>query len=380
MTAPRIVVVGAGHAGLCVVEALQRRSLRCTVIDGAERLGDVWRSRYEGLRLNTERDASLVPRTTIAADVGRWPTGQQWADHIESAAEQLGVDRIRGDVVSIETGDERAQWRVRLRTDVGDEQLPADVVVVATGRNRVPEVPKWPGTDSSPLEVLHAASYRTPAPFIGRKVLVVGAGNSGTEIAHLLSAAGVDVTLSMRTRPVWARRELFGSNLTEFARLGRRFPRWMVDVSGRLMQPLLFGRMRRHGLGPPQRKLSRVAEASGATLDSGFIDDVKAGRVRVVAALDWIDGLRCVLTDGTHLEPDVVIAGIGYTPALGDLLAPHLVRDGWPMVTESPFEQAPGLFTAGLNPAQLTAFHPDFITEAEEIATQIAGATGDTGR
>lgn len=379
MIAPRIVVAGAGHAGLCVVGALQRRGLGCTVVDSAQRLGDVWRSRYDGLRLNTERDASLVPGTTISDDVGRWPTGEEWANHIESAAEQLSVERVQAQVVRVEQS-EACAWHVIVNDGDGDERaITADVVIVATGRNRVPEAAAWPGSDNSTLQILHAADYRNPEPFAGRRVLVVGAGNSGTEIAHLLCAAGVDVTLSMRTRPVWARRELFGSNLTEFARMGRQLPSWVVDLSGRLMQPLLFGRMKPHGLGPPQRRLSSVAEASGATLDSGFVDDVKSGRIPVVAALDWIDDRRCMLSDGTHVEVDVVIAGIGYTPALDDLLPGELVRHGWPAETESPFEQAPGLFTAGLNPAQLTAFHPDFITEAEEIATRIAGVSGPAG-
>lgn len=364
----QIVVIGAGHAGLCVVEALQRRGLGCTVVDSADRLGDVWRARYEGLHLNTERDASLVPGTTIPDDVGRWPTGEQWADHIESAADQLGVERISARVSSVERAAAGRGWSVRLE---GAEPIDAKVVVVATGRNRVPDMPAWPGLDTTTLAVLHAAEYREPTPLLGRRVLVVGAGNSGTEIAHLLRSANVDVTLSMRTRPVWAKREFFGSNLTEFARMGRRLPDWMVDISGRLMQPLLFGRMRPHGLGPPQRRLSRVAEASGATLDSGFVGDVKAGRIRIVAALDWIDDRRCVLTDGSHVHVDVVIAGVGYTPALGDFLPPDVVDDGWPVETHAPFEQAPGLFTAGLNPAKLTAFHPDFITEADDIATAI---------
>lgn len=366
----RIVVVGAGHAGLCVVEALARRDLDCTVIDGADRLGDVWRERYEGLHLNTERDASKIPGTTLPDDVGRWPTGREWADHVESAAAQLGVERVRERVTGIDRNPNGARWSIRLD---GADPIAADTVVVATGRNRVPDRPPWQGLDTTTLDVLHAADYRESSPFLGRRVLVVGAGNSGTEIAHLLCEAGVDVRLAMRTRPVWARRELFGSNLTDLARLGRRSPDWLVDASGRVMQPLLFGRMKPYGLGPPQRRLSQVAEASGATLDSGFVADVKAGRIPLVAALDWIDGRQCVLTDGTRVEVDVVIAAIGYTPALGEFLPSDLVDDGWPVVTSSPFEQSPGLYTAGLNPAKLTAFHPDFITEADEIAESIRG-------
>lgn len=365
--ARRTVVIGGGHAGLCVVEALARRGRSATVVDGAEHLGDVWRARYDGLRLNTERDASQIPGTRLPAGLGRWPTAAQWADHIESAATQLEIDRIDASVRAVEA-DSGEGWVVH--TDTG--RLVAETVVVATGRNRVPTIPEWPGRADRRFELLHAAEYRTVEPFAGRHVLVVGAGNSGTEIAHLLTVGGARVTLSMRSRPVWARRELFGSNLTDFARLGKRLPDRLVDLSGRLMQPLLFGRMKPYGLGPPDRRLSNVAETSGATLDSGFVDDVKAGRIAIAAAVDWVDGHHVVLADGTRVEPDVVIAATGYTPRLEDFLPAHLVDDGWPVNPAAPFEQAPGLFTAGLNPATLTAFFPDFITEADQIAEAIA--------
>ena len=364
--AARTLVIGGGHAGLCVVGALGRRDVGCVVLDDADRLGDTWRRRYDGLRLNTERDASRIPDVDLPGGVGRWPGRDEWADHVESAAEQLGVERLA----------ERARRVVRdgdawaVVTDGGRRR--ADVVVVATGRNRVPVIPPWPGRDGSRVPIVHSSDYRRPEGFEGRHVLVVGAGNSGTEIAHLLRAAGVRVTLSMRTRPVWARRELLGTNLTELARAGRSMPSWLVDASGRAMQPLLFGRMRAHGLGPPQRRLSQVDEASGATLDSGFVDDVKAGRIDLVAAVDHLDGDVVVLVDGERVRPDVVVAATGTTPALGDLLDEALVDDGWPVVREAPFEQAPGLFTAGLNPATLTAFHPDFVAEAEPIADAIA--------
>ena len=361
-----VVVVGAGHAGLCVVAALQSRGVDCSVIDPADRLGDTWRARYDGLRLNTERSLSTIPSTTIPDSVGRWPTRDEWADHVESAAEQLGVDRLVTAVREVRS-DGAGEWSVV--TD--DGALAARTVIVATGRNRIPEIPPWPGLDTTRIRVIHTADYRSPVEFGGRRVLVVGAGNSGTEIAHLLAAAGVDVRLSMRTRPVWARRELFGSNLTEYARAGRRLPSWLVDLSGRVMQPLLFGRMKPYGLGPPQRRLSRVAEASGATLDSGFVDDVKRGRIPLVAAVDRLDEHEVVLVDGSCVEVDVVIAGTGSTPRLSDIMPPDALDGEWPAVGSAPFEQLPGLFTAGLNPATLTAFHPDFITEAEAIADAV---------
>ncbi|WP_420453750.1 flavin-containing monooxygenase [Ilumatobacter sp.] len=371
----RVVVIGAGHAGLCVVSALARRDVGCTVIDGAVRLGDVWRHRYDDLRLNTARDASRIPGATLPHDVGSWPTRDEWADHIESAARQLGVERRRERVERVERRPRG--WAVVCADGEGRVgggpvgEIAADAVVVATGRDRVPTIPPWPGLASSPIEVIHSSSYHRPSPFVGRRVLVVGAGNSGTEIAHLLASAGVEVTLSMRTRPVWARRELFGTDLTDLAIAGRAMPSWVVDASGRAMQPLLFGRMRAHGLGPPQRRLSQVHQASGATLDSGFVGDVKAGRIELVAAVERFDGAAVVLVDGSSSRPDVVIAATGTTPALGELLDDDLVDGGWPVCGEAPFEQAPGLFTAGLNPAELTAFHPDFIIEAEQIADAI---------
>ena len=176
----------------------------------------------------------------------------------------------------------------------------------------------------------------------------------------------------MRTRPVWARRELFGSEPDRVRTDREASPGWLVDLSGRLMQPLLFGRMKPFGLGPPQRRLSRVAEASGATLDSGFVADVKAGpdhaRGRAWTAST---GARSSWTTAQRIEVDVVIAGTGYTPALDEFLPADIVDDGWPIVGDRAVRAGPGLFTAGLNPATLTAFHPDFIAEAEQIADAI---------
>jgi len=378
VTAVRVAVIGAGHAGLCVVEALGRRGIRPVVFDDADRLGDTWRARFDGLVLNTHRDLSAVPTVPLPETMGEWPERDEWADHVEHAAETLGVERRPQRVTEVSAVD--GAWQVTTTSEEAEPSTapnPFDVVVVATGRHRAATMPPWPGIDATPIEVMHSRQYRNPDAFAGRRVLVVGGGNSGTEIAHLVASAGVETLISIRRRPVFARREMFGTNLTSVARFAKWMPERLIDLSGRLMQRVLFGSLRDVGLGPPQHRLSDVEAAAGATIDSGFVDDVRAGRIEVVDAVERFDADRVVTADGRRLRVDVVVAATGYEPGLDDLLAPELLDDGWPHVKEPPFRQAPGLYTAGLNPATLTAFHPDFITEAEQIAAAIAADPAD---
>lgn len=362
-----VAIVGAGHAGLCAAEALQRRAIVPTMFDHADRLGDVWRQRYDDLILNTRSDASAVPGVALPLDIGKWPGKDAWADHIENAATVLEVDRRATTVHRIEHDGEN--WL--MTTD--DGPVGASTVIVATGRNHRPVVPAWTGVEASSIDLWHASEFKCPGPLVGRRVLVVGAGNSGVEIANLCAAAGIETMLSMERRPVFARREFFGTDLTSAARRAKALPDRMVDLSGRVLQFLLFGRLRRWRIGPPEMRLSNVAEASGATLDSGFIAAVKQGRITVVDAVDHFDGAHVVTRTGLRLEVDVVVAATGYSPALGDLLPADTLDDaGWPRCRTAPWASAPGLYTAGLNPATLTAFHPDFITEADQIAADIA--------
>lgn len=363
-----IAVVGAGHAGLCVVAALRRRGLGAVVFDDAMRLGDVWRARYDGLVLNTERDASLIPGIEPAAGMRRWPRRDRWADYVQSAGRQLAPDRRQVRVEAVEAVGDRWALRTRPRVDEGTD---FDVVILATGRARVPLLPCWNEPPAGRVRILHSSEFRNAADHRGQRVVVVGSGNSGAEIAHILTAGGVDVTWSIRTRPVWARRELFGTDLTALAARGKSLPDRVVDIGARLAQPVLFGRLRPYGLGPPERRLSQVQQASGATLDSGVIDDVKSGRVRLIGDIEAITETGVRSRDGSTVDCDTVIAATGFAPGLDGLLPGECLDNGWPRVGDAPFEQAPGLFTAGLNPATLTAFHPDFVSEAESIADAV---------
>jgi cation diffusion facilitator CzcD-associated flavoprotein CzcO len=149
-------------------------------------IGAAWTTRYDRLHLHTVRWLSCLPGCRMPRALGKWPSRDAVIEYLRRYAERTGVAVRTGTEVQRIDRD-TAVWN--LVTSGGDVQ--AERVVVATGHSNVPFVPDWPGTFDG--EIVHSASYRNPAPYIGRRVLVVGAGNSGAEIAADVADGGADV-------------------------------------------------------------------------------------------------------------------------------------------------------------------------------------------
>ena len=130
----------------------------------------------------------------------------------------------------------------------------ARVVVVATGQYRVPELPSWPGRDEYAGVLIHSSAYTNAAPYAGRRVLVVGAGNSGAEIASDISAQAAYVGLSIRTPPPIVPRDPFGLPVQRTSFLLSLLPPAVADRIARLTARLVLGDLTRYGL-PAARSL-----------------------------------------------------------------------------------------------------------------------------
>ena len=199
------VVVGAGPAGLATSAALVRAGRPVQLLERADRVGASWAARYDSLHLHTVRWLSGLPGLRIPREYGRWVARDDLVRYLSSYADlnglrpELGVDVARVD-------EDGAGWVVR--TTAGDR--PARRVVMATGYSHTPRRPTWPGVDTFTGDLRHSADYREPSPYAGQHVLVVGAGNSATEIALDLLGAGARVTLSVRTPPNIVRRVAYG--------------------------------------------------------------------------------------------------------------------------------------------------------------------------
>ena len=316
------VVVGAGPAGLATSAAFGRAGQPVVLLERAHQVGASWAARYDSLHLHTVRWLSALPGLKIPREYGRWVARDDLVRYLSAYADvhrlqpELGVEVARVD----RSSEPGAGWLVR--TDRGDR--PARRVVMTTGYSHTPRRPQWPGVETFTGDLRHSADYREPSSFAGKDVLVVGAGNSATEIALDLLGAGATVTLSVRTPPNIVRRDRFGIPSQVFGVALKRLPAPVMDPLASGMRRLTVPDLTAQGL-PRTNNPYTQFRATGTVpiLDTGIVDAVQSGRVRVVAATESVDGPRVHLADGSTVEPDAVIAATGFTTGLEPLVG-HL--------------------------------------------------------
>lgn len=377
---PPLFVIGGGPGGLAVAAALRERGVRAVVLEKASVVGASWRGRYERLRLHTTRRLSALPGLPLPRQFGRWVARDDMARYLEKYADVHDLEIVTGVEVFRVEAAEGGGWVLHA---TGGRRLTSTAVVVATGHHHTPLLPDWPGLAGYGGEVVHAAAYRSPAPYTGKDVLVVGAGNSGAEIAVDLAEGGAArVRLAVRTVPHLVRRSVAGWPAQYTGVLVRRLPVWLADRVLRLLCRLTVPDLSAHGLPRPTTGL--VARLRGAdafpVYDTGLVDAVRRGLVEPVAAVESFEQGKVVLADGTVLAPDAVIAATGYRRALEDLVGHLGVLDahGRPLThgARTP-AQAPGLYFTGFT-QPVSGTLRELARDAARIARAVT--TGRPGR
>ena len=312
-----VVVVGAGPAGLAAAAMLRQRGVPVVVLDRGE-IGDAWTKRYDRLRLHTVRWLSCLPGYRMPRSFGKWPTHERVLEYLERYAAHHALE-VRSGVEATRISRADPGWLV----ETTDGPLEVERVVVATGFSNVPFVPEWPGEFAG--SIVHSADYRNPAPYVGRRVLVVGAGNSGAEIAADLAEGGAaEVLVSVRTPPALVRRDTLGVPSQLFGIASGHLPVPVVDRVAWTMRRVAFPDLTALGLPAPERPYSDFLRRRVIpTLDVGLADSVQEGRVRIVPALARFDGTSAVLADASSVAVDAVVAATGFQTGLEPLVG-HL--------------------------------------------------------
>lgn len=323
------------------------------VLEQSSQVGASWRNHYDRLHLHTARTLSGLPGFGLSRRYGRWVPRDGVVSYLEEYAERNGLDvRFHTPVLRVERHD----WGWLLLTD-REEHIEAEQIVMATGYNRRPFLPEWRAREGYTGELVHAASYRSPVPYRGKHVLVVGAGNSGAEIAvDLVEGGAASVRLSVRTPPQIFPRQALGIPAQAIA-IG--LPHLPIPVADRLLaalQRLFVGDLSRYGMpNSDHRPYSDYLRRDVIPiLDVGLVKLLKRHAVEVVPGVQAFDGTEILLTDGSHVTADVVIAATGYRRDLEPLVG-HLgvlEPSGRPTVHGADTHPAaPGLYFIGFTNA-----------------------------
>jgi cation diffusion facilitator CzcD-associated flavoprotein CzcO len=368
---PDAIIIGAGPSGLAVAACLKEAGLTSLILDRADAVATSWRHHYERLHLHTDRSHSALPGMAMPRDYPRYPARLQVIDYLERYARHFELTPCFGvDVRSAERAG--PNWRV---TDERGTIATAPVLVVATGAMERPRLPDWPGSATFGGEIRHTANYARAASYAGRRVLVVGLGNSGGEIALDLAEHGIDVTLSVRGPVSVIPRDLLGLPILTWAVLLDKLPARLADLASWPLIRLSIGSLRRLGLTPTEDGPFTTIYRRGRIplIDFGTIAAIRKGRIKVRPDIAALEGDKVAFIDGRREPFDAIIAATGFTRDLRKLLPDAgnaLDGTGSPRVSGRP-TGVPGLYFCGFRPVP-TGQLREIGREARRIARHVA--------
>ena len=312
-----VVVIGAGQAGLAAGHALRSTGLSYALLEATDQPGGSWPQFYDSLTLFSPAKYCALPGLRFPGDQSRYPHRDEAVAYLRQYAEHLDLPvRTRSRVVAV-----HPQFDGGFDVELLDgTRLSAQAVIAATGQFGAPQVPHVPGVTRYTGELLHVSAYRCPEKYAGRRVVVVGGGNSAIQVAVELDEVA-DVTLTTRSPLKIRRQRPLGIDLHHWLHYSR------VDAL----------------------PLGRRAAASVGVLDEGrYRAALDAGRPahRDMFSAFTPDGVRWA--DGSSEPVDAVVLATGYRPNFDYLPPAAFQADRWPAQHRGVSTTLPGLGFVGL--------------------------------
>ena len=296
------------------------------VLEQDAQLGGTWARRYDRLHLHTVRRYSGLAHFPIPRRYPLYLSRDDVVAYLNEYARHFGLRVVTGATVQKIRSSDAAPKRWMVQTAGGDAWR-GRVVVIATGQYRQPIVPPWAGRETYAGRLTHSVAYANAAPYAGQRVLVVGAGNSGAEIATDLSDNGAAyVAISIRTPPPVVPRDPFGLPVQRSSMVLSALPPAIADRLGWASARFVLGDLTRYGM--PKGDFLPYTRRRVPLIDVGFVEALKRGRVEVRPAVDRLTETGAVFVDGTSDRFDAIIAATGFTTGLESLIDAPGAMDG----------------------------------------------------
>ena len=377
----RYAVIGAGAGGLCAAKTLLARGFDATIFEVGSHVGGLWvydndsglSPAYRSLHINSEARVSSFGDFPFPPGTSLYPDHEEMHRYFEAYAAHFDLTRrirFRSRVTAIEPSD----GRFTLRLDEGAEDS-FDGVVVATGHQSVPRDP--PEMADFTGDYRHAHGYRTPEPYAGQRVLVIGPGNSGVDIAADICTVTERTVLCARSPVLIMPRMMFGvPNSRTLVMVEKPWVPWPVRVRVRALLTRVFhGRMEQWGFRTPNGRTHPISHPT-------LISHIAWQRIAVKPGIQSVSGQEVRFVDGSAETFDSVIAATGYRttfPYLPAALSP-LAGTRLALYNRVVHPAMPGLFFIGFFDVSGGSNIRMMDDQAEYIAAVASGALKLPGR
>jgi len=319
MIRTKTVIIGAGPAGLAMAARLSEAEQEFILLEKEDRVASSWHKHYDRLHLHTTKDFSHLPFKAFPESYPTYVSKDDLIRYFEDYKAAFAIEpKFKQDVKSIMRKD--ASWHIE--TKAGESYI-CEALIIATGFNRQAFLPSWKNVESFKGTVLHSRYYKNPEPYLNQKVLVVGMGNTGAEIALDLSEQDVDVSLSVRGPINIIPRDFLGRPTQKTALLLANFPNWLGDNAGKLLRQLSFGDLKPYGISYPKLAPVEQLRKYGQTpvIDLGTVKRIKQGKIKVFPEIASFSEQTISFKDNKEESFHHVILATGYSSGITEFLA-----------------------------------------------------------
>lgn len=312
------LIIGAGPAGLAVAGRMRKQGLDFEMLESSENIANRWHHHYDRLLLHTVKQLSNLPHLEFPEDYPTYVPREKLVKYYENYANHFDIKpHFNETVVSIKSENEG--WEIISKS--GREIITKNVII-ATGTNRIPFVPVFKNQEKFQGDIVHSINYKNAKPFLHKKVLVIGMGNTGAELALDLSENNIEVTLAVRSPITIVPRDVNGRPVQLTAKKLAKIPFGIGDWLGTQIRKIVIGDLTKYGI--PLSKVHPVVQLreTGKTpiIDLGTVAHIKKGKIKIVGKIDRFFEKGVQFESGEKDEFDSIILATGYRAKVEEFL------------------------------------------------------------
>ncbi|KAJ4800576.1 Flavin-containing monooxygenase [Rhynchospora pubera] len=378
------IIVGAGPSGLAVGACLKEQGVPFEILERSDCIASLWQKRtYDRLKLHLPKQFCQLPKMPFPAHYPEYPTRNQFIEYLENYAKNFDIKpRFNQTVQSARYDETSGLWRVRTvgsGCDAGNRNAEIEYIgrwlVVATGENAEQVMPDLDGLGEFCGPVIHVGEYKSGERYRGKKVIVVGCGNSGMEVCLDLCDNDAFPSMVVRDSVHVLPREVLGKSTFGLAVFFMKWlPLWMVDKIMLILAWLVLGNLEKLGIKRPSMGPLELKNVSGRTpvLDYGALSKIRSGDIKVVPGVKRFWSKKVELVDGRFVDIDAVILATGYRSNVPQWLqeTDFFTKDGFPKggFPNNNWKGKSGLYAVGFTRRGLSGASSDAVKVSQDIA------------